>query len=112
MYTPCKIREMVTPALHKKAVEVVVNGRLTKQLNIVGNLRGKFKLKGTTEINANGLLVVNDKTTFITWFKKDLETSDILTIGGVDYQIIGSVENVELRGRYSIVNLEKIEGGA
>lgn len=112
MYKPCNIREMVTPAIHKKAVEVVVNGRLTKQYNVVGNLRGKFKLKGTTEITANGLTVVNDKTTFITWFKKDLEARDILTIGGVDYQVIGSVENVEMRGRYAVLNLERIGGGA
>lgn len=112
MYKPCNIREMVTPAIHKKVVEVVVNGRITKQYNIVGNLRGKFKLKGTAEITANGLTVINDKTTFMTWFKSDLASSDILTIGCVDYQIIGSVENVEMRGRYAVLNLERIGGGA
>lgn len=112
MYKPCNVREMVTPAIHKKAVEVVVNGRLTKIYNAVAIIKGKFKLKGTTEITANGLTVVNDKTTFMTWFKSDLEASDILTIGGVDYQIIGSVENVEMRGRYAVLNLERIGGGA
>lgn len=112
MYKPCKLREMVTPAIHKKAVEVVVNGRLTKQYNAVGNIRGKFKLKGTAEITANGLTVINDKTTYTTWFKSDLASSDILTIGGVDYRIIGSVENVEMRGRYAVLNLERIGGGA
>ena len=112
MYKPANIREFVTPAVHKKAVEVEVNGRLTKQLEIVGTLRGKFKLKGTTEITANGLTVVNDKTTFITWFKSNLEASDVLNINGNDYKIIGSVENVEMRGRYAVLNLEKISGGA
>lgn len=112
MYKPAKIREFVTPAEHKKSVEKVVNGRITKSLEVVGNLRGKFKLKGTAEIGANGLTVVNDKTTFITWFKSDLASSDVLTIGGVDYEIIGSVENVEMRGRYAVLNLEKLSGGA
>lgn len=112
MYKPANIREFVTPAVHKKAVETEVNGRLTKNLVEVGTIRGKFKQKGTAEIAANGLTVVNDKISFITWFKKDLEASDILTIGGVDYLIIGSVENVEMRGRYAVVNLEKIGGGA
>ena len=112
MYKPANIREFITPAVHKKAVEIEVNGRITKEFNIVGNLRGKFKQKGTAEITANGLTVVNDKTSFITWYKSNLEPSDVLTIGGVDYEIIGSVENVEMRGRYAVLNLEKISGGA
>lgn len=112
MFKPAKIREFVTPAVHKKAVEVEINGRLTNEYKTAGTIRGKFKLKGTSEITANGLTVVNDKTTFITWFKSNLEASDILNINGVDYKIIGSVENVEMRGRYSVLNLEKISGGA
>ena len=112
MYKPANIREFVTTAIHKKAVEIESNGRITKQLEIVGNLKGKFKQKGTAEIIANGLTVINDKTSYITWFKKDLAASDVLTINGVDYQIIGTPENVEMRGRYSILNLEKISGGA
>lgn len=112
MYKPANIREFVTKAIHKKAVEVVVNGRLTKAYSEVGFYKGKFKQKGTSEITANGLSVINEKTTFITWFKKDLKASDILTIGGVDYEIIGNVENVEMRGRYAVINLERIGGGA
>ena len=30
----------------------------------------------------------------------------------VDYKIIGSVENVEMRRRYAVLNLERIGGGA
>lgn len=112
MYKPANIREFITPAVHKKAVEVETNGRLSKTYNIVGTIRGKFKQKGTAETAANGLTVVNDKVSFITWFKKDLAASDVLTIGGVDYEIIGSVENVEMRGRYAVLNLERIGGGA
>lgn len=112
MYKPANIREFVTPAIHKKMVEVEISGHLRKQLEVISNLRGKFKQKGTTEITANGLKVVNDKTTFITWFKSDLEAKDVLTINGVDYEIIGTPENVEMRGRYAVINLEKISGGA
>lgn len=112
MYKPANIREFVTLAVHKKAVEVEVNGRVTKQFTIVGNLRGKFKQKGTAEATTNGLIVVNTKTTFTTWFKSTVTATDILTINGVDYEIIGDPENVEMRGRYMIINLEKISGGA
>lgn len=112
MYKPANIREFVTPAIHKKATHKEVNGRTIKEYATVGTLRGKFKQKGTAEITANGLTVINDKTSYITWWKSDLEASDILNIGGYDYKIVGSVENVEMRGRYAVINLEKISGGA
>ena len=80
MYKPANIREFITPAIHKKPTYSEVNGRTVKTFAEVGTLRGKFKQKGTAEITANGLTVINDKTSFITWFKKDLEAKDILNI--------------------------------
>lgn len=112
MYKPANIREFVTPATHKKMLEVEINGRITKQQTIVSTIRGKFKQKGTAEIAANGLTVINNKISFTTWFKSDIVASDVLTINGVDYQIIGTPENVEMRGRYMILNLEELSGGA
>lgn len=112
MYKPANIREFVTSAIHKKAAEVVINGRTQKQYTEVGTVRGKFKQKGTSEINANGLTVVNDKTTYTTWYKTDYEAKDVLTINGIDYEVIGTPENVENRGRYSVLNLERIDGGS
>ena len=112
MYKPANVREFVTPAVHKKAVEVVVNGRLTKSLEIVGTLRGKFKQKGCAEIGANGLTLINENTTFTTFYNSNLATTDVLEINGNNYEIKGNVENVEMRGRYAVLNLEKISGGA
>lgn len=112
MFKPANVRDFNTLAIHKKPKTEVVYGRTVKTYEDNGNLKGLFKLKGTSEINANGILVVNDKTSFITWWKKDLESGDVLTINGVDYEIIGTPENVELRGRYAIINLNKIGGGA
>lgn len=112
MYKPANIREFVTDAVHKKATTKTVNGRTQKALEEVGTIRGKFKQKGTAEINANGVTVINDKTSFITWYKKDFAPADILTINGVDYEIKGTPENVEMRNRYSIITLERIGGGA
>ncbi len=112
MYKPANIREFVTPAIQKKTQVQMINGRTQKIAVEVATLRGKFKQKGTSEINANGLLVVNDKTSFITWWKDDLESGDILTIYGVDYEVKGNPENVEMRSRYAVLNLEKLSGGA
>ena len=112
MYKPCNIREMVTPAIQKRTEVVLVNGRTQKQVIEVANLRGKFKQKGTSEIRANGLLVVNEKTTYTTWWKSDFKAGDILTINGTDFLVKGQPENVEMRSRYAILTLERIEGGA
>lgn len=112
MYKPANIREFVTPAVHKKATEITVDNQPSKVYTEVGTVRGKFKQKGTAETNANGLTLINEKTTFITWYKADIMAADILTIGGVDFEIVGQPENVEMRNRYMVLTLERISGGA
>lgn len=114
MYKPAPIREFVTQAVHKKATTETINGRTSKGYTEVGTVRGKFKQKGTAETNANGLTLINEKTTFTTWFKHNnpFASADILTIGGVDYEIMGKPENVEMRNRYVILTLEAVSGGA
>lgn len=112
MFNPAPIREFVTPAIQKRTEVVMINGRTQKQVIEVANLRGKFKQKGTSELNANGLVVVNVKTTYTTWWKEDFKAGDILTINGVDYLVKGQPENVEMRSRYAVLPLEILEGGA
>jgi len=112
MFNPAPIREFVTPAVQKRTQVVMINGRTQKQVIEVANLRGKFKQKGTSELNANGLVVVNVKTTYTTWWKEDFKAGDILTINGVNYLVKGQPENVEMRSRYAVLPLEILEGGA
>lgn len=112
MYNPAPIREFVTPAIQKRTQVVMINGRTQKEVVEVANLRGKFKQKGTSELNANGLVVVNVKTTYTTWWKEDFKSGDILTINGIDYLVKGQPENVEMRSRYAVLPLEVLEGGA
>lgn len=114
MFKPCRASEMVTPATHQKSKYTTIYGREQKTFANAPrpNLRGKFKQKGTSEMTANGLTVVNKKTTFTTWYKSDLESGDRLIINGVAYEIKGDPENVEGRGRYCVCELEAIKGGA
>ena len=112
MFKPANIREFITPAVHKKATSQIVNGRTVKAYTDAGTIRGKFKQKGTAETNANGLTVINEKTTFITWYKADVKAADTLTIGWVDFEIVGNPENVEMRSRYMVLTLERLGGGA
>ena len=114
MYKPANIREFVTPAVLKHVSYTMIEGRSQKTFTEAENpnIRGKFKQKGSTELNANGLTIVNDHTSFITWWRSDFRASDILTINGIDYQIIGTPEDVEMRHRYAVLNLVRYEGGA
>lgn len=114
MYKAANIREFVTQAVHKKATVKTVNNRTVKTYTEVGTARGQFKQKGTAETTANGLTVINEKTTYTTWYKRNnpFLAKDILTIGGIDYEIKGKPENVEMRNRYVILTLEQISGGA
>ena len=112
MYKPANIREFVTIATQKRTQVTLVNGRTQKEVVEIATLRGKFKQKGTAEMSANGLEVVHERTSFITWWTDDMKAGDILTINGIDFRVSGQPENVEMRSRYAILTLEKIEGGA
>ena len=112
MYKPANLREFVTQAVHKKPATQIINGHNQKTYTAVGTIKGKFKQKTTSELNANGLSVVEDKVSFITWWSNNLEAQDVLTINNIDYEIVGTVENVEMRNRYAVLTLHRIEGGA
>ena len=114
MYKPCRASEMVTPAIHQKPTYSTVHGREKKTfINAPKpSIRGKFKQKSAGDVTANGLYVVNEKTSFTTWYKSDIESGDRLIINGAAYEIKGKPENVEQRGRYMVCNLELLEGGA
>lgn len=115
MFKPCRVSEMVTPAIHQKPTYTNIYGRDKKTFTPAPrpNIRGKFKSPApTSEVIENGLSVVSKKPTFQTWHKADLESGDRLIIDGVAYEIDGAPENVEGRGRYCVVALKRIEGGA
>ena len=114
MFKPCRASEMVTPAIHQKPTYSPTHGRDKKTYTDAPrpNIRGKFKQKGTSEITANGVLVIQKETTFSTWYKSDLEGGDRLIIDGTAYEIKGDPENVEGRARYHVCTLKAIKGGA
>lgn len=115
MYKPCRVSEMVTPAIHQKPSYSTVNGREKKTYTNAPhpNIRGKLKAPApSSDAIENGLSLVSKKPTFQTWYKADLESGDRLIINGAAYEIEGEPENVEGRGRYCVVALKRIEGGA
>lgn len=106
---------MVTPATHQKPTYSIIYGREVKTYTDAPrpNIRGKFKAPApSSDVIENGLYLVSKKPTFQTWYKADLESGDRLIINGAAYEIEGAPENVEGRGRYCVVALKRIEGGA
>lgn len=106
---------MVTPAIHQKPSYTSIYGREQKTYTNAPrpNIRGKLKAPvPTSDVIENGLSLVSKKPTFQTWYKSDLESGDRLIINGAAYEIEGEPENVEGRGRYCVVALKRIEGGA
>lgn len=112
MYRPARISEFVTPAVQKRTEITLVNGRTTKKVVAIANIRGAFKQKSTGESYVNGVRAVTETTTFTTWWKEDFKAGDILTINGIDFQVVGNPENVEMRSRYAVLTLSRVEGGA
>ena len=115
MFKPCRASEMVTPAIHQKPTYSTVNGREKKTFKNAPapNIRGKLKAPApSSDVMENGLALVSKKPTFQTWYKADLESGDRLIINGAAYEIDGTPENVEGRGRYCVAALKRIEGGA
>lgn len=112
MYKPANIREFVTPAELYRTTVSMVNGRTQKTETKVADLRGKFKQKVSHDLNANNLTVVHDETTFATWWRDDFKAGDRLVIDGASFEVYGQPENVEMRGRYAVLRLRRLEGGA
>lgn len=110
MYKPANIREFITPAVHQKLTRTSVYGR--EQVSWTNapnpNIRGAFKQKSSSQMTANGLVVVGEKITYTTWYKSDLADGDRLVINGIAYTIKGAPDNTEGRGRYCVCYLERV----
>lgn len=110
MYKPANIREFVTDAIHQKLTRSMIYGREQETWANAErpNLRGAFKQKSSSQMTANGLVVVGEKITYTTWYKSDLADGDRLIINGTAYTIKGAPDNTEGRNRYAVCTLERV----
>lgn len=67
-----------------------------------------------TEHEVNNILAVIDTAQVVTWFEPDITSADRIRIleTGVDYEIIGEPENIELRRREMQFKVRRVKGGA
>lgn len=112
MYKPIKRSlQMNTPAVYYSCTTEMTNGREQKVYTKGGIFMGHFKEKGGNETIINGLKVINKSITYTCWYDQGVKQSGRFDIYGSIYEIT-NVENVEMRNRYMICELEKIEAGA
>lgn len=112
MYQPIKRSlQMNTPATYYSCTTQKVSGRDKKNYNYVGVFKGHFKEKGGSEIEINGVKLINKSITFTCWYDPQIKQSGRFDIYGNLYEIT-NVEDVEMRHRYITCSLEYVGAGA
>jgi len=72
-----------------------------------------FRTFGGTEKVVNDLLTVEDTVIIETWFRPDIKSDCRLKDeGGVEYEILGTPENINQRNQYLKFKMRAIRGGA
>lgn len=101
------------PGQYFPCTEQMVKGSLVKTYAETGtNFYCSFRSFGGTEINNNGVTVV-EKTAWIeTWYDPNLTSVCKVVIGGVNYEILGVPENIEMRNKWLKFKVREIRGGA
>lgn len=106
--------QKMTPFMRLVASSERVNGVTVKTYDPDGIVRFcNFSTYGGTEKTVNGVLSVEDTAEIVTWFEPDITSADrirLLEIG-VDYEIIGEPEDIELRRQEMQFKVRRVKGG-
>lgn len=72
-----------------------------------------FRTFGGTEKTSNDLLVIEDTATIETWFRPDIKADcKLQDTDGIEYEILGTPENINKRNQYLKFKIRAIRGGA
>lgn len=103
-----------TPVMLMTPTRSVVKGVDTKTFTDLERINCTIKSFGGTEQTTNDLYTVIDTAYVETWFRPDI-TSDcrirVLTTGKI-YEILGEVENIDMRNQYAKFKVRAVKGGA
>lgn len=73
----------------------------------------KFRSFGGTETESNGVLHVQDTAVIDTWYRTDIKANcAVETEDGVQYEILGTPEDIEKRHQFLRFKVKAIKGGA
>lgn len=113
MYRPSEMSQMTTPLMVLKPKTEVVLGVATKTYEQVGVIFANVKTYGGTEKMVNDMLAVEDTAQIVTWFYPDITADCIIrTQDGIEYEILGSPENIEMRNQVMKFKVRRVTGGS
>lgn len=107
--------QKTTPFMRLVAKSERVNGVTVKTYDPDGAVRFcNFSTYGGTEQTVNGVLSVEDTAQVVTWFEPDITSADRIRLleTGVEYEILGEPENIELRCQEMQFKVRRVKGGA
>lgn len=72
-----------------------------------------FRTFGGTEKVVNDVLTVEDTVVIETWFRPDIKSDcKLKDVDGIEYEILGTPENINKRNQYLRFKMRAIRGGA
>lgn len=107
--------QKTTPFMRLVAQSERVNGVTVKTYNPDGLVRFcNFSTYGGTEKTVNGVFSIEDTAQVVTWYEPDITGADRIRLleSGVEYEIIGEPENIELRRQEMQFKVRRVKGGA
>lgn len=75
---------------------------------------GSFKTFGGTERNVNGAYSVENTAVIDTWYRPDIKADCHVVVRstGMEYEIIGEPENINMQNQYMKFKVIGVKGGA
>lgn len=71
-----------------------------------------FRSFGGTETQVNGVTVVENTANIETWYDPRIKSGCNIRVGDLDYEILGTPENVEMRNKWLVFKVRALKGGA
>lgn len=71
-----------------------------------------FKTFGGTELQSNNAIVIENTGVIETWYDPKIKANCNIRIDNVDYEILGTPENIDMRNQYLKFRVRAIKGGA
>lgn len=95
-----------------KPQEKTEKGSVKKSYIKIADIYISFRTFGGTETVKNDILVVENTATVQTWYRPDITAGSRLKIGGLEYDILGMPENINMANQYLQFKVRAVKGGA
>lgn len=71
-----------------------------------------FRTFGGTERTVNDAIIVENTAVVETWYDPRIKANCVIEVDGLQYEILGTPENVSMRNQYMLFKVKAVKGGA